>query len=253
MACAVVLLAFAPGCGGGEEKAPFAVMSSHADGGGEGGSEGGGTGAPHDDPRDGGTGGTEAGGGGGRGEAGTGKTATAELPAGLSGDTPLDELTPADLRAVCDVLGARLAEAISEDDAARLACTLLALIVSTPPGAEGTGMIDTALCQQSVEECLASGLDEGTSTSACDAEGLGAAASACPVTFAEFEQCISAQIGLLGQLLDSLTCEALSDEAAAAAMATVDPTAPGAVPECARVVDECPGLLDGAGMMPPGG
>ena len=181
---------------------------------------------------------------GGSGNAGSGNAGSGNAGSGTGSgdDTLIADLSASDVEELCGQLDAELSDTVSEDDAARLSCTLLALFTSL---GNGQSAVDRAECEQAVTDCLNSGLGEGMTTMTCDTDTLQSAAEGCTTTVAEYSACLHASVEQLGMALDAFTCETLSDEETAqAALAMGDQSS---LPECAAIEEECPALLEGGG------
>ena len=190
-----------------------------------------------------GRGGASGRGGSGGGSAGSG-TSGAELPGTLDRDTPLDDLAADDVEDLCAALDAEISASISEDDAKRLSCTLLAFLTSAQAGQGGAASVDRAECEQAVQDCLDADLGDPETETTCEPSRVEDAAEGCSVTVGEYFDCLSGGVAQLEDALDGFTCEAL---ASGDLSGNLDPMDLSMVPECMVIETECPALLDGAG------
>lgn len=179
--------------------------------------------------------------GGGVPGGSVGGTSTAPIPPSLSRGDLVSELTPAEVSALCSTLDAELSAAVSEDDAQRLSCTLLALFVSLGSDGAGGTVVDRAACQAAFDDCVSSDSGSTVTTSSCDGAGLASAAAGCPTTVGDFADCTHASAQQLARAVDTFNCAAFSspalvDEALAGPMD---------VAACTSIESECPALLEG--------
>lgn len=196
------------------------------------------------DPEDAGDGASD----GGATDGGAGTDAAA-LPGSLEPDTMLSDLSADEAGELCAALDAELSQAVTEEEAQRLSCTLLAVISSLQPSSDQEASVDGEACEQSVSECLSADLGGETETT-CDPDRVLTAAADCSTTVGEYAACLYANAEQLSAALDTFTCEALSDPDNAEALGS-DPTDPSSLPECEVIEAECPALLDGEGTNEP--
>jgi hypothetical protein len=156
-------------------------------------------------------------------------------------------LGDSDLVDVCEALGARLGNVVSDAEAERLACTSLALFVSVEPADGGQGTVNADACNRSVDDCLTLGLERGMRSTDCDLESLTAATRECSATVAEYEACVDAQAEFVVRLVDALNCDTLASPTVAKVMAGGDALDSATLSECRPIAAACPELLTDMG------
>jgi hypothetical protein len=189
----------------------------------------------------GGTGGGGSGGSGAAGRAGGG-AGSGSLPSSVPSSTRISDLSTAQIQALCVALDTQLTAALTEQVAARVTCTLAALIPSLTFDDNGDAVVDRAICEQEVTACLSSTMGGGVSESMCMPEELQSAAQGCTHTAGELFSCLSSSVELLVGSVDLLSCERLSDPQAAAM--AFDMLGDLSDPACEALAEDCPELLE---------
>jgi len=180
-------------------------------------------------------------GGGSRPRGSVGGSSTAPIPPSLSRNDRIADLMPAEASELCEALDAELSAAVTDDDAQRLSCTLLALFSSLRSDGAGGTLVDRLQCDEAFADCLSSS-GSTTATSDCDAASLASAAAGCPTTVGDFADCARGSAQQLARAVDTFNCAAFSNPAVIdAALA-----GPMDIPECTSVQTECPALLGGS-------
>ena len=141
------------------------------------------------------------------------------------------DLDTADATALCEQYADEISEIVTDDDAAKVLCTVDALFISMDPQ---TGEIDVASCEEEVDSCIELGLYEGSTECDVDLTEL----AACEATVTEYVDC---SVGLAEQIADfsaQFSCETLAGGVEDALLA-IDRDK---VPACVTLFDKCPEL-----------
>ncbi len=175
------------------------------------------------------TGGSSSSSGGSTSKAGTSSTGTGNTGntgsgAGVSGDTPLNELTDDQAQALCEDLGKKLDTADFNDIACKMTSIFAAFMAQSDAEAQ-------TMCKAAYDQCTSSPPD---TTQNCEKPG-----SDCTATVDELNACLDAFSEVYGGIGDQLpSCDTLKlDEIATAfgSLATLmDPAA------CTAYTEKCP-------------
>jgi hypothetical protein len=180
---------------------------------------------------------------GGTADSGSGSSGFMHRPGGnATGTAPgsgaVSKLSADEITALCDELDARFRSRISDEDAARFSCNLLAVQSSISTDPDGTTLIDQSACRAATTSCLAMG---ASADRAVDCDVLAVAVSGCELDVAGFEGCFDAQVESIADAIDRLECGQLGSGAEVdEVLAGLDATS---LPACETTAAMCPALL----------
>jgi hypothetical protein len=158
---------------------------------------------------------------------------------GVSGSTPLGELTESQAEQVCAGIERAVGQ-VSAQDALHFSCTLAAVSDSLISNGSAQPTVDVATCEQSVQECLAN-ISVEPSGNECDAQEVLDDAVGCSATVSELERCIGALVAQTRQLA-SITCQSLANDPQQLATAAGGGGA-SLAPECQGIQAQCPAVI----------
>jgi hypothetical protein len=180
---------------------------------------------------------------GGTADSGPGSSGFVPRPgSSATGTTPgsgaVSALSDDEITALCDELDARFRARISDEDAVRFACNLLAVQSSISTDPDGTTLLDPSACRAATTSCLASG---ASADRAVDCDVLAGAVAGCELNVAAFEGCFDAQVESIADAVDRLECAQLSSSAEVDdVLASLDAAR---LPACETIAAMCPALL----------
>jgi hypothetical protein len=148
----------------------------------------------------------------------------------------LDQLERPEIQEVCRDLNDELATRFSNSRLARYACTRMYIRRG-----------DSLTCAEQVDDCLVNspeaslGAPRPVDFQIDNAEC--ASLQTCPVTIAQFDECLADRLDQSEELLERMTCTLADDpDAVTAALSAID--SPRRAPDsCAPISTNCPGLL----------
>ena len=172
--------------------------------------------------------------------------ASGAVSTGLPPDSRLSDLSDAQLEQVCESFLVAVDEGLA-GQTVRINCTLSSISAATGVSISGQVRFDVAMCEQLVDECVASksaadaGVPAGTKRNVdCATPAATEPQRSCDATVSQYERCYSAIADDLDGVLDAFNCQRA--EMALAAQDAMMPVSPKMVPppECAELMQLCP-------------
>jgi len=178
--------------------------------------------------------------GGDDGDASAGSVST-----GLPPDSRLSDLSDAQLEQVCRSFVVAADEALTGQTLV-INCTISSIGAATGVSISGQVRFDVGMCEQLVDECVASksaadaGASKGSSNIDCATPAATEAQRSCDATVKQYERCYSALVDDFSGVVVGFDCKRaqMALEAQDAMMPVSPPMMP--PPQCAELMEICP-------------
>lgn len=148
---------------------------------------------------------------------------------GVSQSKNLNELSDEEAKTLCEDTQTYYEETITDEDFKQFGCYISGQIAGATSASDSDSEFDSAVCEETVDECLAQESEDGLEREEIDCSQA-QVPEECDVAVSEYVDCIEATVEDLQQEISELTCEEPLEE---------ETEEESTIEECQNLPDNC--------------